>query len=64
MEIHELSDDSFDIEYRKVDTNYCIKPLFYSLSIFCIQTFIQTYIAFQGYYKNKKAWDEQKIDTN
>ena len=22
MEIHELSDDSFDIEYRKVDTNY------------------------------------------
>ena len=25
---------------------------------------MQTYIAFQGYYKNKKTGDEQKIDTN
>jgi len=28
-----------------------------------IANLIQTYIAFQGYYKNKKAGEEQKIET-
>ena len=37
---------------------------FVDLFAFVIANLIQTYIAFQGYYKNKKAGDEQKIDTN
>jgi len=38
--------------------------IFVDLFAFVIANLIQTYIAFQGYYKNKKAGDEQKIDTN
>ena len=34
------------------------------LFAFVIANLIQTYIAFQGYYKNKKAGEEQKNDTN
>ena len=34
--------------------------IFVDLFAFVIANLIQTYIAFQGYYKNKKAGDEQK----
>ena len=36
--------------------------IFVDLFAFVIANFIQTYIAFQGYYKNKKAGDEQTLD--
>ncbi len=38
--------------------------IFVDLFAFVFANLIQTYIAFQGYHKNKKAGDEQKIDTN
>ena len=36
--------------------------IFVDLFAFVIANLIQTYIAFQGYYKNKKAGEEQKIN--
>ena len=35
--------------------------IFVDLFAFVIANLIQTYIAFQGYYKNKKAGDEKKL---
>jgi len=36
--------------------------IFVDLFAFVIANLIQTYIAFRGYYKNKKAGEEEKLD--
>jgi hypothetical protein len=36
--------------------------IFVDLFAFVIANLIQTYIAFRGYYKNKKAGEEEKSD--
>ena len=36
--------------------------IFVDLFAFVIANLIQTYIAFQGYYKNKKAGEEQTLE--
>jgi len=38
--------------------------IFVDLFAFVIANLIQTYIAFQGYFKNKKAGTENKVNTN